>query len=109
MKDKVKPFALLLLAVLTLSACSFRGFQPPPAEVDLWQKPGKAQPDIEAAMLGCGYRNAAGVDASATLEQKAESFECMKRAGFVRNNGFDLCHTLRERHLKACQPAPADL
>ncbi len=42
-------------------------------------------------MLACGLKNRYGLDHKATLEQKAERFTCMKRAGYPRSDGFDLC------------------
>ncbi len=56
-------------------------------------------------MLACGSKNRSGIDPKTTLEQKAERFKCMKRAGYTRSNGFDLCAFDTRHELKACASA----
>ena len=97
---------LTMVASLLLGACHAMPMQPPPAEQSLWSKPGADAEQVGLAMDACGYRNRAGVDPDASLERKAEQFQCMKRAGFVRTNGFDICNQGNNRRLKACQPQP---
>lgn len=99
-------FAIGGLATLLLCACHAMPMQPPPAEQDMWRKSGASAEQVGQAMDACGYRNRAGIDASASLERKAEQFQCMKRAGFTRTDGFDLCTQGTKRPLQACQPQP---
>jgi hypothetical protein len=94
----------LAFGVAILAACTFRGFQPPPSDSEMWEKTGMGRPEVTEAMLACGYPDGSGSDASATLEQSAARFECMKRSGLIRKDGFDFCRILRDRRLKACQP-----
>ncbi|MDE1168968.1 MAG: hypothetical protein PW845_27190 [Pseudomonas sp.] len=97
--------ALVCIATaLLISACHAKPFQPPPADVEMWQKPGGNKDDVRQAMTACGYPNYSGMDGKATTEQQAERFECMKHAGLVRTDGFDLCTTLRAQKIMACQP-----
>lgn len=93
-----------LAALMLLSACHARPFQPPPSEVDMWQKPGGNKDDVRHAMTACGYPDYSGNDGHATLEQKAQRFECMKHSGLARTDGEDFCASMRSEHLKACEP-----
>lgn len=99
MKLKLAVFAVCLLPLV--SACFAKPFQPPTADVDLWQKAGQGNSEVRQAMAACGYAN----DPGAPLEKRAERFECMKRAGYTRSDGFDLCTQGTDRPLKACEAA----
>ena len=96
-------FAICLLPVI--SACHARPFQPPPAESTQWLKAGSSENEAFQSMLACGYINGSGTDAKATTEQRAERFQCMKRAGYSRRDGLDLCAQPSFHPLKACAPA----
>ncbi|MCQ2998213.1 hypothetical protein NLO98_00390 [Pseudomonas syringae] len=101
----LKPFALAIMLPLLVTACFAKPFQPPTDEVELWKKPGEDERQVLSSMLACGSTNRYGIDPKATLEQKAERFECMKRAGYIRSDGFDLCALDTRHELKACASA----
>lgn len=101
----LKPVALAVVLIPLVTACFAKPFQPPTNEVDLWKKPGANTEQVYASMLACGSKNGSGIDPKATLEQKAERFECMKRAGYTRSDGFDLCALNTRHELKACASA----
>ena len=101
----LKPVALAVLLLALVTACFSKPFQPPTDEVELWRKPGEDERQVLSSMLACGSKNRYGLDHKATLEQKAERFECMKRAGYTRSDGFDLCALDTRHELKACSSA----
>ncbi|MBC3948438.1 hypothetical protein [Pseudomonas folii] len=101
----LKPVALAIMLLLLVTACFAKPFQPPTDEVELWKKPGEDERQVLSSMLACGSTNRYGIDPKATLEQKAERFECMKRAGYTRSDGFDLCALDTRHELKACASA----
>jgi hypothetical protein len=96
-------FAVCLLP--GISACHARPFQPSPAESTQWLKAGSSENEAFQSMLACGYINGSGTDAKATTEQRAERFQCMKRVGYSRRDGLDLCAQRSFHALKACAPA----
>ena len=80
----------------------------------MWQKAGASKLDVLQSMLAGGEVNGLGIDPHASLEQKAERFECMKRAGYrarlqnpltqhlidlVRCGWLHLFFVLRKNHL----------
>ncbi|UEL26819.1 hypothetical protein K6106_02250 [Pseudomonas fluorescens] len=69
------------------------------------EETGANSQEVFASMLACGSKNRSGIDPKATLQQKAERFECMKRAGYTRSDGFDLCAQDTRHELKACASA----
>jgi len=99
-----KNIAVAVCLLTLISACHARPFQPPPAESTQWLKAGASEDDAFKSMLACGYINGSGTDAKATIEQKAERFQCMKRAGYSRRDGLDLCTLPGASKLHACAP-----
>ncbi|WP_312936649.1 hypothetical protein [Pseudomonas sp.] len=95
--------ALLVLLGPLVSACTEAAFKPPKADVEQWHKPGASKADVLAAMRACGEPNASGIDPKAGAQERAERFVCMKRAGFTRRDGFDMCALPTVEPLKACQ------
>ncbi|MFS0825835.1 hypothetical protein [Pseudomonas phoenicis] len=98
-------YRLLVLAVLLSSlvtACTEDAFKPPKPDIEQWHKPGASKADVRNAMFACGEPNAAGFDQKATLQERAERFTCMKRAGFTRRDGFDVCALPDAQSLPAC-------
>ncbi|MFO2466510.1 hypothetical protein OOJ96_24425 [Pseudomonas sp. 15FMM2] len=100
MWTKTRVVALLLLPFI--AGCFAKPFQPPRAESQIWKKAGASEADVVRSMLACGEHDASGVDQTASLEVQAERFECMKRAGYTRSDGFDMCETNARHKLKAC-------
>jgi hypothetical protein len=102
---RLKVVVTVVLSAMALSACHAMPFQPPPAEFTQWRKAGAGEGDVKGSMLSCGYADISGSDSSATLEQEAERFQCMKRAGYSRTDGFDFCTQGTKRPLAACAKA----
>nr|WP_314492057.1 hypothetical protein [uncultured Pseudomonas sp.] len=95
--------ALLMLLGLLVTACTDEAFKPPKADVEQWHKPGASKADVLAAMRACGEPNASGIDPKADAQERAKRFVCMKRAGFIRRDGLDMCALTTVEPLKACQ------
>ncbi len=98
--------AVAVLLAPLITACFSKPFQPPAADADLWEKPGASPKQVLASMLACGEKNGSGIDPKASLQEKAQRFVCMKRAGYTRRDGFDICTMGTQQPLKACEPAP---
>lgn len=101
----LKPVALAVILLPLVAACIAKPFQPPTDEVELWKKTGENERQVLSSMLACGSTNRSGIDPDATLEQRAERFECMKRAGYTRSDGFDFCALDKRHEVKACASA----
>ena len=101
----LKPMALALLLATLVTACFSEPFQPPAADADLWEKPGASSKDVLTSMLACGEKNGSGIDPNASFQERAQRFVCMKRAGYTRRDGFDICASHPKEPLKACESA----
>lgn len=101
--------AITVSSMLVTSCLGFEPFQPNPPEFQEWSKPGATELEVKRAMLECGYPSPFGSrdrhvqDVSATPNEIAVMSRCMKREGFVFDNGrYDFCTQWRE--LAACGP-----
>ncbi|KWU52559.1 hypothetical protein [Pseudomonas palleroniana] len=101
----LKPMALALLLAPLVTACFSEPFQPPAADAALWEKPGASSKDVLASMLACGEKNGSGIDPNASFQERAQRFVCMKRSGYTRRDGFDVCALRTQEPLKACESA----
>ncbi|WP_448210508.1 hypothetical protein [Pseudomonas sp. LF090] len=101
----LKHLALGVLIAPFVTACLSQPFQPPTADADLWEKPGASHQDVVASMLACGEKNGSGIDPNASFQERAQRFVCMKRAGYTRRDGFDLCALHPKAPLRACESA----
>lgn len=77
--------------------------QPPTPDADVWEKPGASHQDVVASMLACGEQNGSGVDPKASFQETAQRLVCVKRAGYTRRDGFDICALHPMEPLKACE------
>ncbi|WP_348750158.1 hypothetical protein [Pseudomonas rhodesiae] len=102
---QLKRLVLIVLIAPFVSACFSKPFQPPTANADLWEKPGASHQDVVASMLACGAKNGSGIDPKASFQEMAQRFVCMKRAGYTRRDGFDICALHPKEPLKACESA----
>lgn len=102
---QLKRLALIVLIAPFVSACFSKPFQPPTADADLWEKPDASHQDVVASMLACGEKNGSGIDPRASFQEMAQRFVCMKRAGYTRRDGFDICASHPKEPLKACESA----
>ncbi|MYM32347.1 hypothetical protein GTP58_28850 [Duganella sp. CY15W] len=79
---------MLIFAIMEISGCAHKPFQPTPAEFMIWQKNNTSEDEVKSAMLFCGYPNVggfSGVDAS--FEERTSAEECMFKSGFFHRDG----------------------
>jgi hypothetical protein len=95
---------LLISFLISISACSVRGFQPPPPNYKAWIKNGTTEQDIKQAMLDCGYPNPF-TTANASGNDEAKWENCMFKKGYKYSSGYKgMCATaINAKDLPACQ------
>lgn len=95
---------ILILSLAFISACSVRGFQPPPPNYKSWIKSGASEQGVKKTMLDCGYPNPF-TTGNATGNDEAKWENCMFKNGFRYGSGYKgLCATaINAKDLPACQ------
>ncbi|RZT05614.1 hypothetical protein SAMN05216319_5090 [Duganella sp. CF402] len=87
-------------ALVVLSACSFRGFKPPPPAFESYVRAGASGDDVKRSMLACGYRNVFITDRDETLNDLASHENCMFSQGYRHPDGWKgLCSRNYEQDL----------
>jgi len=103
---------LVCAAAFATSACSTRGFRPPPSTEEAFtDKHGAGSSEIKTALDSCGYRESmsSNLRNGETLDNaRARIMECMFSKGYYYRNGWGgMCSVPEYRvELPACANVP---
>lgn len=97
--------AALTAALLSLSACATRPFQPNPPAYTMWEKAGVAEEGVRSAMLDCGFASPTG-NSGANMSGNAFAAAelCMIAGGFTYKGRRIACVDFPD--LPACANVP---
>jgi hypothetical protein len=77
-------FAFFLPLSCLLTACfSWKLFQPPPYNYEMWSKQGYSDKDVQIALLDCGFKDPLMGRHPLTKDELNEANLCMKGDGFI--------------------------
>ena len=86
-------FPGLIATVLLLTGC------PPSPEFTRWKRPSTSVEGVKAAMKECGDPVGTSIT-DLPINEQVLQFQCMKRHGFIRKDGFEYCDIMK--NMPAC-------
>ncbi|WP_323165513.1 hypothetical protein [Pseudomonas bubulae] len=86
-------FPGLIATVLLLTGC------PPSPEFTRWKRPSTSVEGVKAAMKECGDPVGTSIT-DLPINEQVLQFQCMKRNGFIRKDGFEYCDIMKD--MPAC-------
>ena len=102
---------IIFLAILCLVVACVKPFQPPPAAIESWVKPGVGRDERLKQLLDCGFPNAGGFYGSSargtTIIDEIRAERCMFDNGFHYKSGWKGLCTLNSEDIRAaCRQRP---
>jgi hypothetical protein len=86
-KAHIITFPALIAMALLLTGC------PPSPEFTQWKRPSTSVEGVKAAMTECGDPVGTSIT-DLPINEQVLQFQCMKRNGFIRKDGFEYCEVL---------------
>ena len=109
----MKNITTYIVVLILTTACSTRGFKPPPYFYELWQKTGSSELETTKKLLECGASSLYGNPSVSLYMQMNDVQEsdlrlqarCMNNLGYVyTSDRGDICSRVGEKLKPACAP-----
>ena len=97
---------IAVLMALALTACSFRGFQPPAQGYEAFKKYNTSDEVIKQDMLACGFPNVYQTSEyyiDQGRNKYTQSVLCMEKKGYRSNRHGGICEIDSFKNTEACQ------
>jgi len=91
-------------AVLLITACSYKPFQPPPAMFKVWSKSNTTPQEIIRSMKSCSLNEVTGYHQDDTVQSTYLGEKCMEKLGYELKGSYrGICASENAKKTSECK------